>query len=152
MAEVERMREPVSSIPSAEYWRERMQNGWRPVAVEWQREVSTDEEPVSEATVRPPYGLRVADDCSSLESDPYETGVLSVMLESVVSDHSLTEVAEELNRRGLSTRNGTRWTQVLVFHMLPRLIEVAPEISSTREWSERMGQLGVMAAAMTGTP
>jgi hypothetical protein len=71
---------------------------------------------------------------------------LTVMLEGIVSDRSLTEVAAWLNQQGFTTRRGSRWTQVLVFHMLPRLIEVAPQISSTGQWSDRMRELGIMAA------
>jgi hypothetical protein len=150
MTKKERMRDPLRSIPTAEYWRDKMRDGWQPVAIEWERERSGEQDAEC-AKVPPPYGLRVAEDCTSLEPDYLEMEVLTVMLEAIVSDRSLTEVAEELNRHGFSTRSGTRWTQVLVFHMLPRLIEVAPEINSTAEWSDRIRQLGLWTAAKTGT-
>ena len=62
MAKVERVREILSSPPMAEYWQEKAAAGWRPVAVEWEREVDgVDEDGRLKQEV--PYGLKVADDC-----------------------------------------------------------------------------------------
>ena len=84
-----------------------------------------------------PYGLQVSADCKHLEENPQEVEALTVMLECIVADKKLSEVAAELDRRGLPPRGTSSWTQVSVFEMLPRLIEVAPSILSTQEWSER---------------
>jgi hypothetical protein len=85
--------------------------------------------------------LRVASDCSRLEEDPQERGVLVQMMELIVQDYSITLVASELNKRGLRTRTGSPWTPVSVFNMLPRLIEVGPHIFSSDDWEARRERL-----------
>lgn len=92
-----------------------------------------------------PYGLRVSEDCHYLEDDPAEQETLRLMLALIVGDEPLSRVAEKLNRRGCRLRNGAEWTQVAVFNTLPRLIEVAPGILSTQEWTtirERVWRVG----------
>ena len=88
-----------------------------------------------------PYGLRVASDCTRLEEDPDERNVLMQMMEFIVQDRSVSEVATELSRIGLRTRKGSLWSPVDVFNMLPRLIEVGPKIFSTDEWETRRERL-----------
>jgi hypothetical protein len=61
--------------------------------------------------------------------------VLKLMLALIAGDHPLSKIAEELNRKNYRMRNGAKWTQVSAFYMLPRLIEVAPNIMSAEEWS-----------------
>ncbi len=51
-------------------------------------------------------------------------------------DHPLSKIAAELNRRELSTRQGSEWTEFALFKMLPRIIEFGPEILSAEEWSD----------------
>jgi len=85
--------------------------------------------------------LRIADDCSRLEENPDEMQVLMLMMELIVQDESLYKVADELNRRGLPTREGFEWNPVSVFNLLPRLIEVGPRIFSTEEWEARRRSL-----------
>ncbi len=58
------------------------------------------------------------------------------MLRMIVDEMPFAEIAERLNARGLRTRPGAEWNQTSVFHMLPRLIEVAPEIYSTAAWHQ----------------
>jgi len=56
----------------------------------------------------------------------------------VIDDqNSLSDVAIELNQRGYRTRSGAPWSQVSVLHLLPRVVEVAPEIFANPSWSER---------------
>lgn len=140
MAKVERVREILSSLPSAEYWRQKAAEGWRPVAVEWEREVNGADSggPLKEEV---PFGLTVSDDCLYLEENPAEFEAMRLMLEQIVADRPLSAAAEELDRRGFRQRGGARWTQVAVFNMLPRLIEVAPRIYSSDEWSEKRHRL-----------
>ncbi len=140
MAKVERVREVLSSPPAAEYWQQKAAEGWRPVAVEWEREVEGAEAdgPLKEEV---PYGLQVSDDCLYLEENPAEVDAMRRMLEQIVADRPLSAAAEELNRRGFRRRSGARWTQVAVFNMLPRLVEVAPRIYSSEEWSEKRHRL-----------
>ena len=127
MANVERVREAVSDLPSAEQIGRRQREGWKLVAVEWEREAQAGRTAAwPKADV--PYGLRIADDCAHLEAEPTEREALALMLELIGLDQTLTEIAAELNRRGFRTRGGLPWSQVAVFNLLPRLIDAAPEI------------------------
>jgi len=108
-----------------------MDRGWRLVAVEWERQLEGQGEQVSLLREEIPYGLRVAGDCLHLEENPFERQVLQLMLDLIVTDQSLSQVAEELNRQGFRTRPGLKWTQVAVFNMLPRLVDAAPQIRRT---------------------
>jgi hypothetical protein len=121
----ERLREIVTEPPGEAYWREREEEGWRIVAVEWERGAAA-QAPTEPAAV--PFGLRVARNCLHLEEDPREMEALALMLDLIAADLSLSEVATELNARGHRTRGGEPWTQVAAFHLLPRLIEAAPGI------------------------
>ena len=140
MAKVERVREVLSSPPAAEYWQEKAAEGWRPVAVEWEREVEGADSggPLKEEV---PYGLQVSDDCFHLEENPAEVEAMRRMLEQIVADRPLSAAAAELNRRGFRQRSGAQWTQVAVFNLLPRLIEMAPRIYSSDEWGEKERRL-----------
>jgi hypothetical protein len=136
MAKVERIRQEVPQSFGPEEIARRTQEGWRLVAVEWERE-----SPETAASAQPPeeapFGLRLSPDTARLEPNPEEQEVLTLMMELTVQDGPYWAIAEELNRRGYRTRRGERWTPVSVFQMLPRLIEVGPRIFSTREWQER---------------
>jgi hypothetical protein len=134
MKKQERIRDLLSAPPGAGYLKQRAEEGWRPVAMEWEREVDeTASAPLREPV---PFGLRVSSDCLYLEENPRELEALRLMLAFIVDDQPLSKVASELNQRGFRTRAGSGWTQVQVFEMLPRLIEVAPRIMSDREWAE----------------
>ncbi len=118
------------------YWHKRQQEGWRLIAVEWQRDtVSGAIEPGLPGEI--PYGLRIASDCKHLEDDPAENAAMLVIMESIVQDHKLAEAAAELNGRGFRTRAGTTWSAASVFALLPRLIEVGPRIFSGEDWALR---------------
>jgi len=140
MAKVERIREVVTGAVDLDYVRQKSEAGWKLVAMEWRREIAGDEAQ-SVIVEEIPYGLRVAPDCSRLEEDPQERGVLVRMMELIVQDYSITLVATELNKRGLRTRSGSVWTPVSVFNMLPRLIEVGPNIFSSDDWEARRERL-----------
>jgi len=141
MAKVERIREVVTGSVDLEYVRQKTENGWKLVAMEWRREIPGDETEQPIIVEEIPYGLRVASDCSRLEEDPQERDVLVQMMELIVQDYSITLVASELNKRGLRTRTGSPWTPVSVFNMLPRLIEVGPHIFTSDEWEARREHL-----------
>jgi hypothetical protein len=132
VAELRRIREPLSGPPPADYWEKKVAEGWRPVAVEWERDDGGGEA----RPVEVPFGLRVAADCMGLEEHPEEAAALALMLELIAADRPLSGVAAELNHRGLRDRQGGEWSQVAVFEMLPRLIEAAPGIR-TPQWIER---------------
>ena len=141
MAKVERIREVVTGSVDLDYVRQKTEAGWKLVAMEWRREIPGDETNEAVLMEEIPYGLRVAVDCSRLEEDPHERAVLVQMMELIVQDYSITLVAAELNKRGLRTRPGGPWTPISVFNMLPRLIEVGPNIFSTDDWEERRARL-----------
>jgi len=153
MKNSERYREEVSALPSPESLRQREAAGWRPVAVEWEREVTVM--PTSDAATQSgpspsnpgktpeeiPYGLRITSDCLHLEENPAETQVLKFLAELIVQDASFTAMADALNQRGFRTRDASPWTPVAVFKLVPRLIEAAPRILSGAEWASRKQQL-----------
>lgn len=132
MARVERMRETISKPPTAEEIRQKAEEGWKLVAVEWQREAPAQAGDEVEET---PFGLCTGDGGTELEISRAEQEALRIMLGMVVDDrNSLAAVADELNRRGYRTRDGRDWSQGAVFNMLPRLIEVAPRFFASPEW------------------
>ena len=140
MARIERIRESVAGPVDADHLRQKSEAGWRLVALEWRREIEGEEQ--SETMIEEvPYGLRVAFDCLHLEEDPQERMVLITMMDLIVQDHPISQVAAELNRRGFQTREGLQWNPVAVFNMLPRLIEVGPRIFSSEEWEARRERL-----------
>lgn len=141
MARVERIRESVTGTVDADHMRQKTEAGWRLVALEWQREIQ-GEEGESETLIQDvPYGLRVSTDCLHLIEDPDEKNALMMMMELIVREDPFSQVASELNQRGFRTRNGSLWTPVSVFNMLPRLIEVGPNIFSSDEWEARRERL-----------
>jgi hypothetical protein len=141
MAKVERIREMVTGSVDLEYVRQKTEAGWKLVAMEWRREIASDEAEQAIIVEDIPFGLRIATDCSRLEEDPQERAVLVQMMDLIVQDYSITLTASELNKRGLRTRSGGFWTPVSVFKMLPRLIEVGPHIFSSDDWEERRERL-----------
>ena len=147
MAKTERFREVPSRLLDADYLTERAGAGWKLVAIEWERRVEGEGEEARGLVEEIPFGLRVAEDCSHLEEDPTEKQILMLMMDLIVDDHSLSKVADELNRQGFRTRQARPWGPGAVFNMLPRLIEVGPRIFSSEEWSERRRRLFRMSGA-----
>jgi hypothetical protein len=137
MAKIERIREVLSKPLEPEHIKQRAEAGWKLVAVEWEREVEVGEKERPGIIEDVPYGLRVGEDCLHLVENPAETQVLIRMLDGIVQDYPFSKVAEELNRGGLRTRNGSKWEAVSVYNMLPRLIQVGPRIFSSEEWQAR---------------
>src|SRR5271156_1840859 len=144
MAESERIRESLQAPLDATYMKQREQAGWKLVAVEWERAAAAVPAPLAEVPPSlqdAPFGLRVAGDCEHLEQNPTEMEFLLSMMELIIQDISLVKVAEELNRKGFRTRKGAEWGPVAVFNMLPRLIELTPQIFNNEEWLERRKHL-----------
>jgi hypothetical protein len=139
MGRTERIRQSASGNLT---WDEiqRLQNeGWRLIAAEWERDVPEGESTAKPARDHegPPYGLRVAKDCSTLVEDPTENETLLAMMELIIQDGPYSFIAEEMNRRGYRTREGSKWSPVSVFEMLPRLIDAGPRILSSENWQRR---------------
>jgi hypothetical protein len=148
MARVERVRQDVSASFGPDDLRRQSEQGWKLVAVEWEREL-----PDSDAAAEPgvpsevPFGLQVAPDPPPrLEENATEREILFLMMELTIQDGPYSAIADELNRRGYRTRQGMRWTPISVFQMLPRLVEAGPKIFATEEWQQRRQKLGKLAA------
>jgi hypothetical protein len=142
MAKIERMREVLAEPLTQADLDRRSAEGWRPVAIVWERSSERIETVASANISEPvPYGLKISEDCLSLEEDIQEREALLVMLEMIIQDKPLSEIATALNERGLSTRHQTKWTPGSVFDMLPRIIEVGPRVFSSEEWVVRRGRL-----------
>ena len=142
MARKERVRETMTGLPTLEHLVERVEKGWKLVAIEWERETASATEPVPGQVVEQiPFGLRVADDCSGLVEDPSEKQIVILALDMIVDDRPLSQVSDELNRRGYRTRDGQSWTPTALFVLLPRMIEIGPRLFSSSDWSTRKQRL-----------
>jgi len=141
MARVERIREVLSGPLNESYVSRKAGEGWKPVVVVWEREVQGAPPEPANITENVPYGLKISEDCLQLEQDIQEREALVVMLEMIIQDKPLSEIAESLNQRGFRTRHNARWTPGTVFDMLPRLIEVGPRVFTSEEWVIRRGRL-----------
>ena len=145
MKKIDRMREKVSILPTAQYLSKMHDAGWSLVALEWEREVEVSGEPpepsVEIGSEEIPFGLRVASDGRHLEDDPLEMQTLRFLTEMIVQDVSFGGMADALNIREYRTRDGRPWNAASVFKLTPRLIEVAPRILSSAEWESRREQL-----------
>jgi hypothetical protein len=145
MKKIEWLRETLSAVPTAESLREKQAAGWRPVAIEWEREIEVQPAAGPSSSGLPhdeiPFGLRIAADCRHLEDDPAEMEVLRLLAEMVVQDLSFPGMADILNKKALHTRDGRPWSAVDVFKLTPRLIEITPRMLSGSEWETRKKQL-----------
>jgi hypothetical protein len=134
MKKMERVRQLVSGPLAEAEVKQQEENGWKLVAVEWEREVDA---PEGQLPGDVPFGLRIAPETHNLEEDPMEREILVQLMDLLVQEGSYGRVANEINRRGYRTRQGTPWTPVSVFEMLPRLIEVGPYLFRSAEWEKR---------------
>ena len=142
MKKTERLRQAVSGSVEGIDLKQQAEQGWKLVAVEWEREVESAEDELPSDI---PFGLRVSTDTKRLEENPEERELLFALMELIVQEGSYARVADEINRRGFRTRQGTQWSPVSVFEMLPRLIEVGPHVFQSEEWQKRRQQLGAIA-------
>lgn len=133
-----RVRQPLPSVWNPDIIDERHRDGWRAIAIEWERVEEQDESPESEPEKQypVPYGLRISADGLHLAEQRLEQETMETTLALIAADKPLSEIAERLNERGFRTRSGSDWTQVSLFRLLPRLIETAPEVFRSEQWSE----------------
>jgi len=134
MKKTERVRQLVSAPPTDEDLKHQTDKGWKLVAIEWEREVETSE---SQLPSQVPFGLRIEPETQSLEENPEEREILVQLMELLVQEGSYARIADEINRRGYRTRQGTPWSPISVFEMLPRLIEVGPYLFRSSDWEKR---------------
>ncbi len=141
MAKKERVREALAGLPSREYLMERMALGWRPTSIEWERDILPEGSAGQLYEEEIPYGLRVAPDCGGLVENPEEKEVITLALDMIVEDCSLSKVAAEINKRGFKTRAGKQWTPSDLFTLLPRMIQVGPRLFTSEQWTNRRQRL-----------
>ena len=151
MAKKERTHETVNGLPSLELLTERVRAGWRLVGLEWERDAPSGTGGRAESqtaaitwTEEIPYGLRVSDDCSRLEEAPAELEIITIALDMIVEDCPLSRVAEELNLRGYRQRDGSAWGPGMLFKLLPRMIQVGPQLFTSERWMTRRQRLRKM--------
>ncbi len=137
----QRSRDLIAGQITLDYFVRKAAEGWTLAAVEWVREIeeaAVKAEPldISAQTEEIPYGVQVSED-GRLEQNPLEMTVLLLILEKIVKEKRVTEIANELNREGFKTRRSTPWSATAVFDLLPRLIEVGPKLLKTSGWPER---------------
>lgn len=141
MKETERLRQVVAGLPAEADLKQRTEQGWKLVAMEWERQVEAapaESKPAAEPLpTGVPFGLQVSSASQRLEENPAERELLFQLMELIVQEGSYARIADEINRRGFRTRQGTAWSPVSVFEMLPRLIEVGPHVFQSAEWQKR---------------
>jgi recombinase len=150
----ERVRQIVSGPLDPNDLKQRAAKGWKLAAIEWEREVDATEPLESDRERLPgevPFGLQIVPEAQRLEEDPDEREILFQMMELIVQEGSYARIADEMNRRGFRARQGTKWSPVSVFEMLPRLIEVGPRVFQSSEWQKRRQQLTSGGAKGDGT-
>jgi hypothetical protein len=130
----ERVRQVVYGPLNSTDLQQRTEEGWKPVAIEWEREVETAD---GQLLAEVPFGLQIAPETQRLEQNPAERETLLQLMELIIQEGSYAHIADEINRRGFRTRQGEKWTAVSVFEMLPRLIEVGPQLFQSAEWQKR---------------
>ncbi len=140
MAKTERIRQEAPASFGPEEIARQAQQGWKLVAVEWERELPGSEG-AAPAPEEVPFGLQAVPETARLEPNPTEQEILFLIMELTIQDGPYSVIADELNHRGYRTRQGMKWTPISVFQMLPRLIEVGPRIFATQEWQERRARL-----------
>ncbi len=101
MPKLQHMREILSGPLTGNYLESKTNEGWKAVAVIWEREVPDDAPPLADIAQPVPYGLKIAEDCVALEQDMQEREALLAMLEMIIQDKPLSQIAEELNRARL---------------------------------------------------
>jgi hypothetical protein len=134
MKKTERVRQLLTGPLQDADLKQNTDKGWKVVAIEWEREVDV---PETRLPGDVPFGLQLVSDTQQLVDDPDEREILFQLMELMVEEGSYARIADEINRRGFRTRDGSRWTPVSVFEMLPRLIEVGPHVFRSAEWQKR---------------
>lgn len=129
MTPIDRLRETVEGSLPESLLRQRTAEGWRLTAVEWSRPgEGAGAAELGELLQNIPYGLQIAPDCRHLIENQSEKQAMELMLDLIADDKPISKIAAALNERGFRTRSGAEWTRSMVFSLLPRLIEAAPDI------------------------
>jgi hypothetical protein len=135
------IRDIVTGELSLEYFAKRFGEGWKVSSIEWVREsdeIGTPDETarlLNERTALP-YGFRVTEG-GTVQENPLEATVLLLILDQIVREKRIQEIATELNLQGYFTRDGMPWSATDVFNLLPRLIEAGPSLLKSAAWQQR---------------
>jgi hypothetical protein len=140
MPKKERIREALTGVPTLEYLSRRIELGWRPAAIEWERDI-VPEGTAQQWSEEIPFGLQVSPDGAGLLENPSEREIITVAIDMIVEDCPLSRVAAELNRRGYQTRAGQPWGPGDLFNLLPRMIQVGPKLFTSEQWTTRRQRL-----------
>lgn len=135
------IRDLVTGDLSLEYFARRFREGWRVASIEWTRESDTQSAPAESLNLLSdkaalPYGFKITGE-GFVEENPLEAAALLLILDQIVKEKRITEIAVELNKQGFSTRAGTSWTPTDVFNLMPRLIEAGPALLKSTSWQQR---------------
>jgi recombinase len=145
----QRIRDLVTGELTLDYFMRRSAEGWKLVSVEWVRQAEStlphadaesarvNADKVLSTSIEVPYGLQVAEQGNHLEENPLESTVLMLILEQIVKERRISEIANQLNLAGYRTRKGKPWGPTAVFDLLPRLIEAGPSLLKSAAWRER---------------
>jgi len=82
------------------------------------REALRHKKAANQRTGTVPFGYQVGADGRSLDENPNEQRVLSIIRECRAQGFTLRDIAEELNRQGINTRRGTAWRHQYVAGLL----------------------------------
>jgi hypothetical protein len=138
------LREQLTQPITLEYFSRRLAEGWTLSAIEWTKLASEkDLLERADASHEVPFGERIADDCKHLLEDPREMEILSIIYDGVLSGYRPGQIAANLNERGYRTRYGSVWSATAVFELMPRVIEVSPELQKRPEWPVRRTKLNL---------
>ncbi|HEX4750255.1 MAG TPA: recombinase family protein [Bryobacteraceae bacterium] len=136
----ESLRDVITGEVSLEYFVRRFSEGWKIASIEWFKEALAESSAGVDQQTALPYGLKVSGNCV-VEENPLESTVLLLILEQIIREKRITEIAVALNEQGLPTRAGTAWSPTDVFNLLPRLIEAGPSLLKSPAWQERRPNL-----------
>jgi hypothetical protein len=140
------MRDVITGDLSFEYLAKRFAEGWKVSSIEWSRDTGDLSDPIEPAHLLSehtalPYGFRIAEN-GVVEENPLEATVLLIILEQIIREKRIQEIAIELNLQGYLTRAGTPWRATEVFELLPRIIEAGPSLLKSAAWRQRRPMQG----------
>jgi hypothetical protein len=134
------IRDLVTGELSLEYFAKRFGEGWKVASIEWFRETSDAGIPAESTNLLNdqaiPYGFQVTES-GVVQENPLEATVLLLILEQIIREKRIQEIASDLNQHGYSTRDGMPWGATDVFNLLPRLIEAGPSLLKSTAWRQR---------------
>ncbi len=148
----ETIRDSITGELTLDYFVKRAAQGWKVASIDWVREAEEEvarvEPPPILGDKRPaalPYGLQVSPASAGVEENTLEAAVLVSILEQIIQEKRVTEIAAILNAQGHRTREGWPWSASAVFELLPRLVEVGPGLLKNPAWQQRRARPASMA-------